>query len=58
LTEEMKKEVSTNLIAHAWKRVILTNEISRASLEKFVKNAQSVGFLRDAPDLSRLVEIP
>jgi NitT/TauT family transport system substrate-binding protein len=58
LSEEMKKEMSADLIAHSWKRVILTNEISRESLEKFVKSAQSVGFLRDAPDLSRLVEIP
>jgi NitT/TauT family transport system substrate-binding protein len=58
LTEEMKKEMSADLIAHSWKRVILTNDVSRESLDKFVKSAQSVGFLKDAPDLGRLVEIP
>lgn len=58
LGEEMKKEMSADLVAHAWKRVILTNDISLESLDKFVKSAQSVGFLKDAPDLGRLVETP
>lgn len=58
LTEETRGKISADLIAHAWKRVILTNDIARASLEKFVKSAQAVGFLRDAPDLGRLIENP
>lgn len=58
LSEEMKKEISADLIAHAWKRVILTNDISRASLEKFVANAKASGLMRDVPDLGRLIEMP
>ena len=58
LTEEMKKEMSAELIAHAWPRIILTNDIARESLEKFVANAQAAGFLRGAPDLGRLIVAP
>lgn len=58
LGEEVKKEVSARLIAHAWPRIVLTNEISRASLDQFVAKAQAAGFMRDAPDLGRLVVNP
>jgi len=58
LGEEMKKEVPADLIAHAWKRILLTNEVKEADFQKFVVNAQSAGFLKDAPNLSRLVETP
>lgn len=53
-----RSTVSAELIARASKRIVPTAEIARAPLEDFVRNAQSVGFLRDAPDLSRLVERP
>lgn len=56
LTEETKAKMATELIEHAWKRIGLTNEIRRDALEKFVANAKAAGFLRDVPDLSRLVE--
>ncbi|MEI8340328.1 MAG: ABC transporter substrate-binding protein [Verrucomicrobiota bacterium] len=58
LGEEMKREVAAPLIAHAWKRILLTDEVKQADFQKFVANAQSAGFLKDAPDLSRLVETP
>ncbi len=58
LSEEMKKQMSAELIAHAWPRIILTNELSRASLEKFVANAKAAGFLRSSPDLGRLIVAP
>lgn len=58
LSELMTKKIPEDLIAHSWKRIILTNEVSRASLEAFVGNAQKAGFLRGAPDLNRLVENP
>jgi len=58
LGEEMKREVAASLIAHAWKRILLTDEVKQADFQKFVANAQSAGFLKDAPDLSRLVEKP
>ena len=36
----------------------LTNKVNRAELERFVAGAQKAGFLKAAPDLSRLVETP
>jgi NitT/TauT family transport system substrate-binding protein len=58
LTQETRGKISPALVAHAWSRIILTNDISRDALDKFVANAQSVGFLRQAPDLSQLVVQP
>src|SRR6266404_73759 len=58
LAEETKAKMSAELTAHAWKRISLTNEIRRETLEKFVVNAKAAGFLRDVPDLARLIEIP
>jgi len=46
------------LVERAWKRIVLTSEISRLTLDKFMLSAQSAGFLRGAPDLSRLIEKP
>jgi NitT/TauT family transport system substrate-binding protein len=56
LKEETRGQISSELIAHAWKRILLTNEVRRETLEKFVANAKAAGFLRDAPDLSRLID--
>ena len=58
LREETKGQMSAELIAHAWKRIVLTNEVRREALDKFVANAKAAGFLRDAPDLARLIESP
>jgi sulfonate transport system substrate-binding protein len=56
LVEETKAKISPELIAHAWSRIVLTNEIKRDALDKFVANAKAAGFLRDTPDLARLLE--
>ena len=58
LTQETKGKIAPALIAHAWDRIILTNDVSRESLEKFVANARAAGFMRQAPDLGRLVVQP
>ena len=58
LGEEMKKAVPADLIAHAWKRILLIDTVQTADFQKFVTNAQNAGFLKNAPNLSRLVEIP
>ncbi|MDP9291033.1 MAG: ABC transporter substrate-binding protein [Verrucomicrobiota bacterium] len=58
VAEETKGKVSAELIAHAWKRITLTNEITRESLENFVAKAKAAGFMRDAPDLGRLLVNP
>jgi NitT/TauT family transport system substrate-binding protein len=58
LSAEMRAPISPILVERAWKRIIITSEVSRASLDKFMASAQSAGFLRGAPDLARLVEKP
>jgi sulfonate transport system substrate-binding protein len=58
LEAETHSAVSADLVARALKRIVLKTDISKATLETFVAKAQSVGFLRGAPDLSRLVEAP
>jgi len=55
LGEETHTEVKAALIAHAWGRITLTDTVERAALEDWVARAKAAGFLRDAPDLSRLV---
>jgi sulfonate transport system substrate-binding protein len=58
LAAETRSEIKPALIAHAWDRIVLTHEISRAPLDRFAAEAKAAGFLRTAPDLSRLVEKP
>ncbi|HYZ62843.1 MAG TPA: ABC transporter substrate-binding protein, partial [Acetobacteraceae bacterium] len=58
LAAETRTEVKQALIAHAWARIKVTAQVSREPLERFVAKAREAGFLRSAPDLSRLVEQP
>jgi NitT/TauT family transport system substrate-binding protein len=58
LLAETRAEMSSELIARAWKRIIFTSEIPSASVRAFVTNSQKAGFMRTAPDLSRLFETP
>jgi NitT/TauT family transport system substrate-binding protein len=58
LLAETRSELSTDLIARAWKRIIFTSEIPRASVQAFVANSQKAGFMRTVPDLARLFETP
>jgi NitT/TauT family transport system substrate-binding protein len=58
LDAETRTAMSPDLVARAWKRIILTTEASKDGLQLFFKRAQSVGFLRGATDVSRLVETP
>ena len=58
LAAETRTRLSTELLEHAWKRIVVTDEVSRQTLDKFMATAQSVGFFRGAPDLSRLIEKP
>jgi NitT/TauT family transport system substrate-binding protein len=58
LDAELHTKFSPELVASAWKRIVLTNDISLDALKRFVTSAQSVGFLRNPPDLSHLVENP
>jgi sulfonate transport system substrate-binding protein len=56
LREETRGKLSAELIAHAWKRISLTSEVRNDVLAKFVANAKAAGFLRNVPDLGRLLE--
>jgi NitT/TauT family transport system substrate-binding protein len=58
LAAEMRAEIKPELISHAWARIMLTSAVSRDALESFVGKAKDAGFLRSAPDLSRLIERP
>ncbi len=56
LVFETQAKVSPELIAQAWKRILLRSETSIEEFQQFVSHAQRAGFMRAAPDLSRLIE--
>lgn len=56
LSVETRADIPAKLIEHTWPRIGLTTEITRESMETFVGKAKAAGFLRDAPDLGKLVE--
>lgn len=58
LKEETSKEISTELLTHAWPRLHFTNDITVEALQKFVASAKSVGFLREEIDFTKLIEKP
>src|SRR5437868_8432830 len=56
LMAETKSDMSPPVIAAAWKRIVLTTETPRAAVEKFMQNSVRAGFIKTAPDLSKLLE--
>jgi NitT/TauT family transport system substrate-binding protein len=58
IKELTKKEMPAALIEKAWPRLTFTTELPTGGLEASIAEAQSVGFLKGAPDFKRLVEIP
>jgi NitT/TauT family transport system substrate-binding protein len=58
LLEETRSDMSPQVIAAAWKRIVFTAETPRAAVEKFMQNSVSAGFIKTAPDLSKLFENP
>jgi NitT/TauT family transport system substrate-binding protein len=58
LAAETRSNVSQDLIARAWKRIVQTREVEREAMNKLVASAQAVGFLRDVPNLTRFIEKP
>jgi NitT/TauT family transport system substrate-binding protein len=58
LLAETRSDMSPQLIASAWKRIAFTAEMPRAAVEKFMQNSVSAGFIKTAPDLSKLFENP
>jgi NitT/TauT family transport system substrate-binding protein len=58
LLEETKSDMAPQIIASAWKRIVFTSETPRTSVEKFMQNSVKAGFIKTAPDLSKLFETP
>jgi NitT/TauT family transport system substrate-binding protein len=58
LLEETRSDMAPDLIAQSWKRIVFTSEIPRASVESFMQNSIKTGFIKTAPDLSKLFEKP
>jgi hypothetical protein len=61
VNEELKEETTRVLpkdtLQRAWKRLKFTSEVELPPFKSFVDSAKSVGFLREAGDISRLVEV-
>jgi NitT/TauT family transport system substrate-binding protein len=55
LTELMKATPNDQLIDKALSRIVITDEVSRASLDKMVISAQKAGFLKEIPALDQLL---
>jgi NitT/TauT family transport system substrate-binding protein len=58
LLEETRSDMAPDLIAQSWKRIVFTSETPRASIESFMQNSLKIGFIKTAPDLSKLFEKP
>lgn len=58
LREETKSEMAPDLIAQSWKRIVFTSETPRAAVESFMQSSLKTGFIKTAPDLSKLFEKP
>ena len=58
LLEETKSDMTPQVIGSAWKRIVFTSETPRAAVEKFMQNSVRAGFIKTAPDLSKLFETP
>src|SRR6266550_3978771 len=56
LLAETKSDMSPQLIDAAWRRIVFTAETPRAAVEKFMQNSVRAGFIKTAPDLSKLFE--
>lgn len=54
LTELTRSTPKTELIDRALKRIVVTTEVSRTSLDKMVSSAKKAGFLQDIPALDQL----
>lgn len=56
LLEETRSDMPADLIAQSWKRIAFTSEVPRASIESFLQNSLKTGFIKTAPDLTKLFE--
>lgn len=55
LSAEVRREVPADQVERAWSRLRFTDRVTKKQFEALVAEAQSVGFLRDALPLDRLL---
>src|SRR5204863_5290406 len=58
LLAETRSDIAPDLIAQSWKRIAFSAEVPRASIESFMQNSLKTGFIKSAPDLTKLFEKP
>ena len=58
LLAETRSDMAPDLIAQSWKRIVFSAEPPRAAVESFLQNSLKSGFIKTAPDLSKLFEKP
>jgi NitT/TauT family transport system substrate-binding protein len=58
LLAETRSDIAADLIAQSWKRIVFTVEVPRPSIESFLQNSLKTGFIKTAPDLTKLFEKP
>jgi NitT/TauT family transport system substrate-binding protein len=58
LLAETRSDMAPDLITQSWKRITFTADVPRASIESFMQNSLKTGFIKTAPDLSKLFEKP
>jgi NitT/TauT family transport system substrate-binding protein len=58
LLAETTREMPQELLARCWPRIEFATRIGLADFQDFLRTAQEAGFLADAGDVSRLVEVP
>ena len=58
LKAETRSDFAPGAVAHAWKRIKFTTEVSRDLVTKAVQDGKDAGFLKGATDTSKLVETP
>src|SRR3954468_20124114 len=58
LLAETRSDMAADLIAQSWKRIAFAAETPRASIEAFLQSSVKTGFIKTAPDLTKLFEKP
>jgi len=58
LKEVTKRELPAATADRAWPRLTFTSEVSRPVWDTLLSEAKSVGFLKEATNLDRLIEVP
>jgi NitT/TauT family transport system substrate-binding protein len=58
LKASFRVEMPEALVERSFSRLRITTDVSPEAFAAVIRSAQRVGFLRDAPDIGRLIEIP